>query len=81
MQIHLCYGVGYGPVLDVGGTDAFGQEVNLASKLGEDVAKAGQVLLTERARQEIDAGEGLEFEHRTLDLSGLEIPYYLVRRT
>jgi len=37
--------VGFGDVLDLDG-DAFGAEVNLASKIGEDLARPGEVLLT-----------------------------------
>ena len=37
-----------GEVLDLG-RDVFGLEVNLASKLGEDVARPGEVLFTEAA--------------------------------
>jgi len=80
MQIHVCYGVGFGPVLDVGGADAFGQEVNLASKLGEDVAQAHEVLVTERAREGMGDCDEYDFEHQSLSLSGLQIPYYLVKR-
>jgi hypothetical protein len=44
-QAHFSYGVGFGDVLDLDG-DAFGAEVNLASKIGEDLARPGEVLLT-----------------------------------
>lgn len=49
-------GIGFGEVLDTG-TDLFGVEVNNACRLGEDVAKAGEVLLTEAARIAL-SGEG-----------------------
>jgi adenylate cyclase len=44
-QARFSYGVGYGDVLDLD-ADAFGAEVNLASKIGEDLARPGEVLLT-----------------------------------
>jgi class 3 adenylate cyclase len=47
-QLHFSYGIGYGDVLDLEG-DLFGLEVNLASKLGEDLAKPGEALLTPTA--------------------------------
>lgn len=47
-QVHFSYGVGYGDVLDLD-DDMFGLEVNLASKLGEDVAEPGEALLTPSA--------------------------------
>lgn len=45
-KIPLCVGLGFGKVLRIGDRDVFGAEVNAASKLGEDIAKAGQILVT-----------------------------------
>jgi adenylate cyclase len=47
-QAHFSYGVGFGDVLDTD-DDMFGLEVNLASKLGEDLAEPGEALLTASA--------------------------------
>ncbi len=47
-QVHFSYGVGYGDVLDLD-ADMFGLEVNLASKIGEDLAEPGEALLTPAA--------------------------------
>jgi adenylate cyclase len=44
-QARFSYGVGFGDVLDLDG-DVFGAEVTLASKIGEDLARPGEVLLT-----------------------------------
>lgn len=45
-QVLLCVGIGYGKVLRIGDVDVFGHEVNSASKLGEDTAKAYEILVT-----------------------------------
>jgi class 3 adenylate cyclase len=45
-QIVLCVGLGHGTVLKIGDEDVFGHEVNLASKLGEDIAQGGEILVT-----------------------------------
>ena len=45
--ILLCVGLGHGHVLRVGDRDVFGAEVNAASKLGEDEARAGEILATD----------------------------------
>lgn len=45
-HVLLCVGMGYGDVLCVGYEDVWGREVNAASKLGEDTAKAGEILVT-----------------------------------
>lgn len=46
-KILLCVGVGYGRILTIGEHDVFGSEVNAASKLGEDTAKAWEILVTD----------------------------------
>jgi adenylate cyclase len=53
-RLHFSYGIGYGDVLDLD-ADMFGLEVNLASKLGEDLAEPGQALLTPSAVAAVDA--------------------------
>ena len=45
-KILLCIGLGFGRVLHIGDEDVFGAEVNAASKLGEDTAKAWEILVT-----------------------------------
>ncbi len=45
-EILLCIGLGHGPILRIGDVDVFGAEVNGASKLGEDVARAHETLVT-----------------------------------
>jgi class 3 adenylate cyclase len=47
-QFRFSYGIGYGDVVEVEG-DLYGLEMNYASKLGEDMARPGQVLLTPSA--------------------------------
>ena len=48
-QLAFSYGIGFGQVLELE-DDVFGLEVNLASKLGEDLARPGEVLLAVRGR-------------------------------
>ncbi len=50
-KVLLCVGLGYGPVLRIGDVDVFGHEVNSASKLGEDTAKAYEILVTPAVRE------------------------------
>jgi adenylate cyclase len=42
-------GIGYGETLIIGGEDMFGSEMNLACKLGEDLAEKKEILLTPEA--------------------------------
>lgn len=50
-QVLLCIGLGAGRVLRIGDSDVFGVEVNAASKLGEDYARAREILVTEAFRE------------------------------
>jgi adenylate cyclase len=52
-QVLLCVGIGYGHILRVGDSDVFGQEVNASSKLGEDTAKANEILITDSVRKAV----------------------------
>ena len=45
-RIEVCIGMGYGPVLRVGDNEVWGAEVNAASKLGEEMARGAEVLVT-----------------------------------
>ena len=51
-KVLLCIGLGYGKVLKIGDADVFGAEVNAASKLSEDTAKAWEILVTLAVREE-----------------------------
>ena len=61
-QILLCVGIGYGRILRVGGTDVFGEEVNGASKLGEDTARAREILVTGAVYDAVAAEASVTFE-------------------
>lgn len=69
-RVLLCAGIGYGPMLRVGDRDVFGQEVNAASKLGEDTATAGEILLTDAACRELGEVPGIGFERLTTQVAG-----------
>jgi len=53
-RLAFSFGIGFGEVLDLG-DDLLGLEVNLASKLGEDRALRGEILLTPGAVAELPA--------------------------
>ncbi|MBL8525949.1 MAG: adenylate/guanylate cyclase domain-containing protein [Betaproteobacteria bacterium] len=58
-KVLLCVGIGYGEVLRVGDADIFGAEVNAACKLGEDTAKAREILITGAGAREARLPEGV----------------------
>jgi len=62
-RIFLCAGIGYGEILKVGDKELFGDEVNIASKLGEDTAEAYEILISEAAKNNIEKlNDNLYFE-------------------
>ena len=61
-QVLLSAGLGFGRVLRIGDTDVFGAEVNAASKLGEDVAKPWEILVTRAERDLADDLAEVSFE-------------------
>lgn len=61
-RVLLCVGLGFGRVLRIGDSDVFGAEVNAASKLGEDIAKAWEVLVTHAVVERAGECEGISFE-------------------
>jgi class 3 adenylate cyclase len=70
-DVHVSIGIGHGPVL-LACDDLYGNEMNLASKLGEDVAERDEVLLTEAAKNKITSSE-ISFERFPLTISGVEM--------
>jgi len=61
-EILLCLGIGFGKVLRIGDDDVFGHEVNIAAKLGEDTAKAWEILVTESVKKIVDETTNLSTE-------------------
>lgn len=55
-QIHGSIGIGYGETLIIGNEDMFGEEMNLACKLGEDIAERAEILITPAAFAGLPAG-------------------------
>jgi class 3 adenylate cyclase len=63
-------GIDFGRILLVPGRDAFGDAVNIAHKLGEDVARGGEILVSDATRDRLgdDRAEPL-----SLSVSGLHL--------
>jgi adenylate cyclase len=76
-DIQISVGIGWGPTL-VLDHDMWGSEFNLASKLGEDTAGAGEVLLTGAAHGAL-RGSPFRFRRRPITVSGMPYTAYLLR--
>ena len=75
MDIYLCIGIGCGDVLMLEGEDMYGSEFNLASKLGEDLAERGEILLTAAAYEKL-TDDKQDWEKIELSISGLDLVAY-----
>ena len=72
-DIRVSIGIDDGDVLMIGGPDYFGNPVNCACKLGEDVAEPGEILITECAFQQIPAEAGITGKPMLISISGIEL--------
>lgn len=77
-QVLLCLGLGYGDMLRIAEEDVFGAEVNAASKLGEDTAKAGEILVTGAVREAVKLPPGCSFVPIDFVPPGASAAYSLV---
>ncbi|MDH3751241.1 MAG: hypothetical protein OEU40_11650, partial [Gammaproteobacteria bacterium] len=80
-QIYLSVGIDYGRLLLIDDVDFYGDPVNTASKLGEDLAIKSETLVTRRA---IDNSEYVipeRAERMTARISEIEIQYVRIPMT
>jgi adenylate cyclase len=78
LDIHISCGIDYGKLLIIGHEDCFGDPVNRASKMGEDVAAAGEILITLEAMQMIPPEAGIKLHEINVSISGITIPAFAV---
>ena len=78
LDIHIACGIDYGKLLVIGQDDCFGDPVNRASKMGEDVAAAGEILITKDAMDMIPAEARIKARAISISISGIDIPAYAI---
>ncbi|HKI52751.1 MAG TPA: adenylate/guanylate cyclase domain-containing protein [Anaerolineales bacterium] len=78
LDIYISCGIDYGRILVVEDKDCFGDAVNRASKLGEDVASAGEVLATKEAMEKIPPDAEIKSKSMLLSISGINITAFAV---
>jgi len=76
-RLNVSIGIGYGHILNIEDKDIFGDEVNLASKLGEDVADKGEILLTENAFIQLQEADSF-VQEETIEISGFSLRYHVI---
>jgi adenylate cyclase len=76
-RLYVSIGIGYGRILNIEDHDLFGNEVNLACKLGEDIGEMGDILLTTAAHAQLQ-DNSINCREEVISISGLELPYFSV---
>src|SRR5574339_982699 len=79
LDIYIACGIDYGKLLILEQEDCFGDPVNRASKIGEDIAAAGEILITKEAMEMIPAEAGIKAHKLSVSISGITIPAYMVQ--
>ena len=79
LDIYISCGIDYGRILVVEEKDCFGDAVNRASKLGEDVASAGEVLVTQEAMEKISPEAQIKSKSMSLSISGINITAHAIQ--
>lgn len=78
LDIHISCGIDYGRILLIGREDCFGDPVNRASKIGEDLAASGEILITKEALDLIEDRRTIEAHEIKVSISGVTIPAYRI---
>jgi len=77
-DVHIACGIDCGKILIIGNEDCFGDAVNRACKLGEDVAAAGEILVTQDAIKTIKSELDFKLREVNISVSGITIPAYAI---
>jgi adenylate cyclase len=78
LDIHISCGIDFGKLLVITSEDCFGDPVNRASKMGEDVAAAGEILITREAMELIPPQSGIRAREISVSISGSLLPAFAI---
>ena len=71
-------GLDYGQILVIKEQDCYGDTVNVAFKLGEDIAQKNEILITTNIRQRLSRTVGVDLIEQHISISGLSFLTYQV---
>lgn len=78
-DIRVSIGIAWGRILVVPGKDLFGDAVNVACKLGEDLAQGGETLIDDQAKARLpDDMQGAQFAAVEFSISGMTLSAWQV---
>jgi len=75
----VAIGIDFGKFLLIPGQDCFGDAVNIAFKLGEDIARPNEILITDTVRKMLDPQTPYQTDEQLLSISGLEVRAHGIR--
>lgn len=77
-RVHPCIGIGFGRVIELR-DDVFGDEVNIAFKLGEDVARPREILLSDAALAQLGReGTAIDTSPREEEIGHVRVRYHAI---
>jgi class 3 adenylate cyclase len=79
-RIGLAIGIASGRILEIEGRELFGNPVNLASKLGEDLAERDDVLVTAETFSHVELPEGFTATPKRTRISEVDLEYVALCR-
>ena len=79
-DIEISIGIDHGQYLSLDEADFFGDPVNRASKLGEDLGCSGEILMTRESYEALSEEHPVMFEDIRFSISGLQLDAVHVRR-
>ncbi|GAB1472432.1 hypothetical protein MASR2M66_33100 [Chloroflexota bacterium] len=78
LDVHVSIGIDYGKILVINNEDMFGDAVNRACKMGEDIGVAGEILVTKDAMDLIPADAEIQGKLVELSIGGLTTSAYTI---
>jgi class 3 adenylate cyclase len=82
MDVHVAIGIDYGKILILNDDDMYGDPVNRACKMGEDIGKADEILISKEAMDMIPEEAQIQGKLIEVSIGGLTMPaYQIVYRT
>ena len=78
-DIRVSCGLDHGKIILLEGQDFYGDPVNTASKLGEDTATAGEILVSQTAMKTLPVNVSFDSDPVSVSISGLQLDAALIR--
>ena len=78
LDIHVSIGIDYGKILIVNNEDMFGDAVNRACKMGEDLGNANEILITKEAMDLIPKDAEIQGKLIDVSIGGLNTPAFMI---